>query len=67
LRFDLSEKAKSSKSLFFAAQFLPFFAKKLFDASPYLPTTSDQKLRFSKNITGFEPRDLIDLDSSGAK
>jgi hypothetical protein len=28
-----------------------------------MPTTSDPKLRFLKNITGFEPRDLIALDS----
>jgi hypothetical protein len=37
--------------------------KNLFDASPYVATTSDPKLRFLKNITGFGPRDLIVLDS----
>jgi hypothetical protein len=49
--FSLREKAQKTR-------------KNLFYASPYLPTTSDPKLRFSKNITGFEPRDLIALDSS---
>jgi hypothetical protein len=53
----------SSKRSIFAARKSPKIVKNLFDATPYSTTTSDPKLRFSKNITGFEPRDLIGLDS----
>jgi hypothetical protein len=49
-------------SPFFVARKLPKNAKNLFDASPYAATTSDPIRAKNKNITGFEPRDLIDLD-----
>jgi hypothetical protein len=44
---------------FFAAQKSPKNAKNLFDATPYPTTTSDPIRAIFKNITGFEPRDLI--------
>jgi hypothetical protein len=48
---------------FFVAWKSPKNAKNLFDATPYTPTTSDPIRVKNKNITGFGPRDLIDLDS----
>jgi hypothetical protein len=48
---------------FFVARKSPKIAKNLFDATPYPATTSDPIRAKNKNITGFEPRDLIDLDS----
>jgi hypothetical protein len=48
---------------FFIARKSPKNAKNLFDATPYPATTSDPIRAKNKNITGFEPRDLIDLDS----
>jgi hypothetical protein len=59
-----SKKPNPKKRSLFAARFLPKIAKNLFDASPCAATTSDQKSRFLKNITGFGPRDLLVLDSS---
>jgi hypothetical protein len=47
---------------FFVARKSPKNAKYLFDATPYAITTSDPIRAKNKNITGFEPRDLIDLD-----
>jgi hypothetical protein len=48
---------------FFAARKSPKNAKNLFGATPYAATTSDPIRAKNKNITGFEPRDLIGLDS----
>jgi hypothetical protein len=48
---------------FFAARKSPKTAKNLFDATPYAPTTSDPIRAKNKNITGFGPRDQVDLDS----
>jgi hypothetical protein len=48
---------------FFVARKSPKNAKILFDATPYDITTSDPIRAKNKNITGFGPRDLIDLDS----
>jgi hypothetical protein len=59
-----SKEPNPLKSHLLGARKWPKNAKNLFDASPYASTTSDPKLRFLKNITGFEPRDLIALDSS---
>jgi hypothetical protein len=50
-------------SAFFAARKSPKNAKILFDATPYAATTSDPFRAIFKNINGFEPHDLIDLDS----
>jgi hypothetical protein len=50
-------------SPFFPARKSPKNAKNLFDTTPYPPTTSDPIRAKNKNITGFGPRDLIDLDS----
>jgi hypothetical protein len=54
---------ESRFSPFFAARKSPKNAKNLFDATPYAATTSDTIRAKNKNITGFGPRDLIDLDS----
>jgi hypothetical protein len=61
----------SAKRVVWEIQIWPFFverkspknAKNLFDATPYAITTSDPIRAKNKNITGFGPRDLIDLDS----
>jgi hypothetical protein len=53
----------SPKSPFFAAHFSAFFAKNLFDATPYPATTSDPKWSFSKNIPCNGPLDPLVLDS----
>jgi hypothetical protein len=54
---------ESQISTFFVARKSPKNAKNLFDATPYAATTSDPIRAKNKNITGFGPRDLIDLDS----
>jgi hypothetical protein len=54
---------ESRISTFFVARKSPKNAKNLFDASPYAIKTSDPIRAKNKNITGFGPRDLIDLDS----
>jgi hypothetical protein len=60
----------SPKEWFGRSKFGPFSLREnrqkrenLFDASPYAITTSDPIRVKNKNITGFGPRDLIDLDS----
>jgi hypothetical protein len=54
---------ESQISTFFAARKSPKNAINLFEATPYAIKTSDPIRAKNKNITGFGPRDLIDLDS----